>query len=328
MVMASVTEVVEIPIAGMTCDHCVGTVRTALESVPGVSAADVDLRRGRAAVTIDPELVDRARLKTAVEAAGYSVPDGTSSPSAPSKIVTIGPMPRREEARHPEEWNLAIGGMHCASCVGRVEEALAKVPGVREARVNLATERASVLVDTEVVSEGRLYQSVAAAGYSARRAELEIGAGAESLRRERAGSVAYWRNRLVVGVVLTLPLVALGYLPVDRWLGLHTPAGWLMLPLATALQVYLGSPYIVGAWTRLKQGTSNMDTLIALGTSTAYGYSLYQLLFGDAHHTHFLVEAACIALFLSVTLGPIVVYEARRFFSTQRNLETSGPTEH
>ncbi len=315
--MATAADVVEIPVAGMTCDHCVGTVRRALQGVPGVRSASVDLARGRAEVTLDPSQTDRTRLKSAIEAVGYSVPDTRSSASAssppPLKLVTISglpigglvPPPRPEEPKAPspsanEEWNLAVGGMHCASCVARVEGALAKVPGVREARVNLATERASVVVDPDRVHEESLARAAAAAGYSVRRAEISPGEGAEALRRERAEQVATWRNRLIVGVVLTIPLIVLGYLPIHR-LGWHTPVGWMMLPLATALQIYLGGPYLLGAWNRLKQGSSNMDTLIALGTSTAYGYSLYQLLAGDPHQAHYFMDAGIILTL--ITLG-------------------------
>jgi Cu+-exporting ATPase len=294
-------EIVRIPVAGMTCQHCVGTVRRALEEVPGVSAAVVDLAAGRADVTFDPTRADRTRLEQAVAAAGYSVPDLEGTP-APAPVTIGGLASKPAPAPAPEEeWNLAIEGMHCASCVARVEGALAKVSGVREARVNLATERASVVVDPSRVDESALADAVARAGYAARRAELLPGAGAESLRRERAGHVAYWRGRLIAGVVLTLPLVFLGYAPVDRWLGLHTPVGWIMLPLATAVQVYLGWPYYVGAWSRLRQRTSNMDTLIALGTSSAFGYSLYQLVAGDPHHAHFFMDSAIILTL--ITLG-------------------------
>src|SRR6185436_18503481 len=99
--------------------------------------------------------------------------------SPPTNLVTLGPMPPVDSSRasprpsEDEEWNLAIGGMHCASCVARVEGALAKVPGVSEARVNLATERASVVVDPRRVDVEQLASAVAAAGYTARREDLE-----------------------------------------------------------------------------------------------------------------------------------------------------------
>ena len=91
--MAGAPEVVQLPIAGMTCEHCVGTVRRALEGVPGVRSAAVDLKTGRAEVTLDPERADRARLKGAVEAAGYSVPDRTGPPPAHLVTIGLGPMP-------------------------------------------------------------------------------------------------------------------------------------------------------------------------------------------------------------------------------------------
>ena len=165
--MTTATEVWEIPIAGMTCDHCVRTVSQALSSVPGVESAKVDLPGARAEVTVDPSRADLKTLRTAVEAAGYSVPSAngrTNEPAAApaepmNQLVTIGSIPRPapgpEPSRHKpataaagdrEEWDLSIGGMHCASCVARVEDALGGVSGVHEARVNLATERALSLI--------------------------------------------------------------------------------------------------------------------------------------------------------------------------------------
>src|SRR5262245_37219796 len=121
-------EVVEILVAGMTCDHCVGTVRRALEGVEGVRSASVDLARGRAEVTKEPEL-DVEVLCRVIEKAGYSVPRDGLKPS-PTVVQIRPPVPAPlAPAREDEEWNLAIGGMHCASCVGRVEAALAGVPG-------------------------------------------------------------------------------------------------------------------------------------------------------------------------------------------------------
>ena len=305
--MARVAELMRIPVAGMTCDHCVGTVHRALVEIPGVRSAVVDLKEGYAEVDLDPAQVDRAKLEAAVTASGYSVPRDESASAAPplSPPVTLSPVvtPPPEPVAAEDEWNLAIGGMHCASCVARVEGALAKVPGVSDARVNLATERASVVVDPRRVDVEGLAAAVAAAGYTARRAELQPGAGAEALRSERAEHVAYWRNRLVVGVVLTVPLVVLGYGPMlaPSSFGHAAWVGWTMFALATVLQAYLGGPYLRGAWDRLRQGSSNMDTLIALGTSTAYGYSVAQLLVGQAHRAHFFMDAGIILTL--ITLG-------------------------
>jgi Cu+-exporting ATPase len=299
--MASENQVV-IPVEGMTCDHCVGTVKSALERLPGVHSASVDLANRRAEVSLDPEIADRLKLKTAVEAAGYSVPDdGSTRPASPPlNLVTIG-TPPSTPTKEQDEWGYAIGGMHCASCVTRVENALLSVPGVSDARVNLATERAGVVVDPSRVDPDQIVHAVAAAGYSARRDELVPGKGAESLRKERSHQIAHWRNRLIAGALLTAPLVFLGLAPAHDLLNLRIPTGWVMLPFALALQVYLGIPYYKGAWARLKAASSNMDTLIALGTSTAFGFSLAQLLFGDPHKAHFFMDAGLILTL--ITLG-------------------------
>jgi Cu+-exporting ATPase len=312
-------DVLEIPVAGMTCAHCVKTVRRALEQLPGVRSAAVNLGRGLAEVSINPGRVDRDGLRRAIEAVGYSVPNaGTPAPPPPQTptLVTIGMLPptaipKPQPSGEPaaiEEWNFAVGGMHCASCVRRVESALLSVPGVEEARVNLATERATVVVDTSRSDERTLTAAVAAAGYAAHRDELRPSSGSESLRRERTTQVGVWHNRLVVGAMLTLPLIVLGYLPAHR-LGLHTPVGWIMLPFATALQVYLGTPYVRGAWARLRQGSSNMDTLIALGTGATYCFSLYQLLAGDPHQAHYFMDAGIILTL--ITLGKFLEARSR-----------------
>ena len=258
--MASVTEVVEIPVAGMTCDHCVGTVRRALEAVPGVRSADVDLPGGRAEVTIDPERVDRAGLKPAVEAAGYSVPDGTSAPPSPSasKLVTIGPMPTpAPRSDRPEEWNLADRRDALRQLRGAGRGGPGEGAGRREARVNLATERA----------ERRRRPGAGRARPSSPRPSRRPGTrrggpswrpgdGAESLRRERAE-----QRRLLAE-------------PADRRRRPDGPAGRPRLRPAArprlgharrrrlgdvrrwrrALQVYLGGPYLRGAWERLQAG--------------------------------------------------------------------------
>src|SRR4051812_20413444 len=123
---------VTIPIAGMTCNHCVGTVRKALESVPGVSSASVDLGEAKAEVTLADDAAEESRLREAVESAGYRVATRDPSPASPSPVlISIGPPPSASPPS-PEEWDLSIGGMHCASCVSRVESALRSVPGVSD----------------------------------------------------------------------------------------------------------------------------------------------------------------------------------------------------
>lgn len=285
-----------LPVEGMTCGHCVRTVTEALERIPGVRSARVDLSAKTATVERTDPGVKYDALKQAIVAAGYSVPDSAKDridrldrPSSPppAGLVTLEPpAPRAPAEEHPEHksdrsveeaWDLAIGGMHCASCVVRVENALKSVPGVREARVNLATETARVVIDPGRAGEPAIAAAVGAAGYSAKRAADDPAAAAAEMRLNRSLEIAFWRRRLYLGIGLTVPLVVLAYAPWRHatWLG------WAMLPLATALQVYLGGPYVASAFQLAKQKSTNMDTLIALGTTAAYGYSLLHL-FMDA----------------------------------------------
>ncbi len=307
--MRAESETLTVAVAGMTCGGCSSTVKRALEGVEGVSGAEVDHVAGRAEVHLKA-VVDPARLRSAIEAVGYKVVDPAAAAPAeaarvvdPLRVISIGPPPSapRDAAdaavakSKEEEWDLAIGGMHCASCVSRVESALAAVPGVREARVNLATERARVVVDASRVNEAALEHAATLAGYTASRAAIDFEAGAIAMRAERAERVAYWRSRLLVGVALAAPLVVLSrFEPTSA-------VAWTMATLATALQVYLGLPYLRSAVARARQLTTNMDTLIALGTSTAYLTSLIQLLRGHWHESHFFMDSGLILTL--ITLG-------------------------
>ena len=273
--MPASLETIELPVQGMTCGHCVSTVQSALERVRGVRTATVRLQPGSATVTFDPAATDRSQLKQAIATAGYVVPNEPNVAPVP-QVHAIGSLiPQKPSGSTPrEDWNLAVSGMHCASCVARVEDALKQIPGVLSVRVNLATERANVTLNPSKVTEAALAEAAKAAGYGVKRSELVVGEGAESLRRERAEGLAFWRRKLIAGVLLTAPLVALGYAPIP----MRFPLGWFMFPLATLLLVELGLPFFQGAWNRLRQGSTNMDTLISLGAITAYGYSLVHLL--------------------------------------------------
>jgi len=331
--MPPTMETWRLPIEGMTCGHCQGAVKRAIEAVDGVESAVVDLDRADAEVTVDPSVASLEAVREAVEKAGYASPTGDGHPSAkpaaaPSpNLVTIGglkpsnrptepapaptPVPEPPSPTAAEEWDLVIGGMHCASCVARVEKALADAPGVREARVNLATERAAVVVDPGRVDLDRLVRAVADAGYSARRDDLVVGVqAAQRLRDERARQVAYWRNRLIVGLAATIPLAILGFgsMVIPAWE--HAAwVGWTMFALAGLLQVFLGAAYYRGAWTRLRQGSTNMDTLIALGTTTAFVYSAVHLWLGHMHQAHFFMDAGIILTL--ITMGKFLEVRAK-----------------
>lgn len=185
---------------------------------------------------------------------------------------------------------LQIEGMTCATCALRVEKALRAVPGVREASVNLATEKA-IVQSSEPLSMSALTAAVEKAGYAATLSDQPVAIG------QRHGSRG--GRTVVASVLLTLPLVAPMFLHV---LGIP----WMLpslaqLVLATVVQFLIGWTFYRGAWSALRSGTGNMDLLVAVGTSAAYGLSLYLLLRHGpeaAHQLYFEASAAVITLVL------------------------------
>nr|WP_169715879.1 heavy metal translocating P-type ATPase [Pseudomonas indica] len=288
MPMASLN--LDLPISGMTCASCAGRVERALRKVPGVQSATVNLANEQARIEANDATLPA--LIEAVEAAGYGVPSRTLE--------------------------LALGGMTCASCAGRIERALRKVPGVRDVTVNLASERAHLELLGDVDS-ATLVQAVEAAGYQAR--PLDDAQPAEDLAEKR---LRHERWSALLALALALPLVV----PmIAEWLGLHwmLPA-WVQFLLATPVQFILGARFYVAAWKAVKAGAGNMDLLVALGTSAGYGLSLYQWWAAPAGvlpHLYFEASAVVIAL---VLLGKYLESRAKRQTSAAiRALEALRP---
>jgi Cu+-exporting ATPase len=266
---------IEMQILGMTCASCAGRVERALQRVPGVLQATVNLATETASVHGGAG-VTPAALADAVKGAGYEA--GTT------------------------DYRLAIEGMSCAACATRVEAALLKVAGVTAAAVNLATEQASVKALARVDLRA-LQAAVARAGYTA----LPLQHGAAGPGPDDAG-MPWWP--LAAGAALTLPLLApmlLQPLGVDWML----PA-WLQWLLATPVQFGLGWRFYSAGWRALRAGAGNMDLLVALGTSAAYGLSVF-LLFQHAGHArpHLYFEASAAVITL-VLLGKWLEGRAKR----------------
>ena len=262
-----------LPVHGMSCASCVGRVERALTRVPGVSAAAVNLATESA--TVEGEAAcQAAAVVAAVEKAGYEVPRNR---------VT-----------------LAIDDMTCASCVARVEKALKAVPGVLEVSVNLASGRAEVLrVGAEDGAE-LLRRAAERAGYAAR--ELQEGRTSPPPRSADAG----WR--VALATLLSLPLV-LPMLLAPLGLHLMLPA-WTQALLATPVQFVLGARFYKAGWKAARAGAGNMDLLVALGTSAAYGLSL-ALWWRDGSHAHLYFESAAVVITL-VLLGKWLESRAKR----------------
>ena len=205
------------------------------------------------------------------------------------------------------EWTLAIGGMTCASCSNRMEKALKKVPGVTSAEVNLAMETATVAGASTEVTLAKLVEAVTKAGYQAKALPEDGLRPADGLN---AGLQAYSWWRVALSAALSLPLVVAMVLD---WLGWHVQLpGMLQLALVTPVQFWLGWRFYKAGWSALKAGTGNMDLLVALGTSAAYGLSVY-LLFTSSHGgmQHLYFESSSIVITL-VLLGKWLETRAKK----------------
>ncbi|MCW3699512.1 heavy metal translocating P-type ATPase [Burkholderia cenocepacia] len=297
---------IELDIDGMTCASCVSRVEKALAKVPGVTRASVNLATERATVDASAD-VSAAQLAEAVKQAGYgATPAAVATPAAPATSAAA-------------DVELDIGGMTCASCAGRVEEALAAVPGVARATVNLATERASVH-GAGALDAAALIAAVTTAGYhaslpAASPAGATAGADAQPAgpapdadARKRREAIRE-RNLVIGAAVLSAPLVA-PMLAAPFGLDLMLP-GWLQLVLASIVQFGFGARFYRAAWHAVKARTGNMDLLVALGTSAAYGLSLWMLLRDPAHPGHLYFEASAVIVTL-VRFGKWLESRAKR----------------
>ncbi|MEG0201361.1 MAG: heavy metal translocating P-type ATPase, partial [Comamonas sp.] len=280
--------VVELQVEGMTCASCVGRVERALKKVPGVQQAVVNLATEKASLTIDDPAQASAILPqvvAAIEKAGYVVPT--------------------------QSVDLQVNGMTCASCVGRVERALKKVPGVQSATVNLATERASVQLqgDTEVSA---LIAAIAKAGYEAQPVAHNAGTAGEDAAAERqAAERASLKRALTIATVLALPVFILemgGHMvpAFHHWIAgtIGTQTSWLIQFVLTALVlVGPGRRFFEKGVPALLRGAPDMNSLVAVGTAAAFAYSVVatfaaQLLPAGTVNVYYEAAAVIVALIL------------------------------
>ncbi|RQU85526.1 Cu(2+)-exporting ATPase [Burkholderia cenocepacia] len=299
---------IELDIDGMTCASCVSRVEKALAKVPGVTRASVNLATERATVDAS-NAVSAAQLVDAVKQAGYgATPAAVAAPPATSAATPASTVVE-----------LDIGGMTCVSCAGRVEKALAAVPGVTRATVNLATERASVH-GAGALDAATLIAAVTTAGYHASLpatspagapagADLQPSGPAQDPDARKRREAIRERNLVIGAAMLSAPLVA-PMLAAPFGIDLMLP-GWLQLVLASIVQFGFGARFYRAAWHAVKARTGNMDLLVALGTSAAYGLSLWMLLRDPAHPGHLYFEASAVIVTL-VRFGKWLESRAKR----------------
>ncbi|WP_256813682.1 MULTISPECIES: heavy metal translocating P-type ATPase [unclassified Serratia (in: enterobacteria)] len=244
-----------LPVEGMTCASCVGRVERALKAVPGVQTATVNLATERADITFgDP--ADPQAAVGAIESAGYAV---------------------REETTE-----LGIEDMTCASCVGRVEKALRQIPGVIEANVNLATERARVRHSAGIVTTAMLEAAVEQADYKARRLSAATASSDDQDSERRENEARGLRRSLLIAALLTLPVFVLEMgshlIPaMHHWvLGVlgEQRNGYLQFVLTTLVLFGPGLRFFRKGVPALLRGAPDMNSLVSVGTAAAYGYSV------------------------------------------------------
>ncbi len=185
---------------------------------------------------------------------------------------------------------LNIRGMTCASCVARVENALKRVPGVTNANVNLATERATVMYDPSTADLSSLLDAVDIAGYDASEFKEEEFAQTELETKHRMED---FKKRLQVAVILSIPIVAINMF----WMPHPSEVNILLLLLAIPVQFWAGATFYRGTWKTLRHGSADMNTLVALGSSAAFFYSLVNILRG-VNEVWFESSASIITLIL------------------------------
>jgi Cu+-exporting ATPase len=240
---------IDLPLTGMTCASCARTIERGLAKIDGVDRASVNFGTERATVEFDPSVTSLPVFVKTVRDLGYD--------AAVTKVT------------------IPIQGMHCASCVTTIERALSSITGVLTASVNLASERATVEYIPSLTDPADLRRAIGKAGYSA----LDIPSEGKVLDGEREARMREYR-RLRIRFLVSAVVAAILMLGMTRHAipGLnHLPTATLhvlMLFLTLPVQFWAGWPFYGGTWATLKRGTADMNTLIAVGTSAAFAYSV------------------------------------------------------
>jgi len=255
---------ITLPIEGMTCASCVSHVEKALQGVPGVSGVSVNLGTEKASLEYSSGEAPVDQLRQAVADAGY-------------KVATT-------------KTTLNIGGMTCAACVFHVENALKGVSGVVEATVNLATEKATVEYTAGVVDQMGLQHAVSDAGYSAEGVTEGADDDAELQRLARTKEIRTLTRKVALAGSVGAAIMVLMFTPLETLRVSEFQLNLVLWLMATPVQFWAGAVFYRAAWGAAKHGTTNMSTLVAVGTSVAYLYStsltFFSSFFSEAHLLH------------------------------------------
>lgn len=303
---------IDLALDGLSCGHCVKRVKESLEQRPDVEQAEVTVTEAHVTGSASAE----ALIET-IKQAGYGaeLSHPKAKPLAESLIPPEALTAATTElpAAHDEDdsQQLLINGMSCASCVSRVQNALAAVPGVSQARVNLAERTALVLGSA---SAAELVQAVEKAGYGAEAIEDDL----ERRERQQETAIATmkrFRWQAIVALLVGIPVMGWGMIGDNMMVSDDNRTLWLVIGLVTlAVMVFAGGHFYRSAWKSLKNGTATMDTLVALGTGVAWLYSMSVNLWPqwfplEARHLYYEASAMIIGL---INLGHMLEARARQ----------------
>jgi len=275
---------VTIAVTGMSCVNCGLNIERNIRKLLGVTDVNVNFAAEQATISYDPNELTIKDLVKNITAAGYGVAKATAE--------------------------IPITGMTCVNCAATVERTLnKKVPGVLNASVNFATERASVEYIPSLTTIDEMVGAIEKAGYGAIRPDETMAVEDVELAAREA-EIKNQTRKFAIGILFTAPLFFLSMGRDFDLFGLWSHAvwiNWLFLALATPVQFYTGGDYYTGGWKSLKNGSANMDVLVAMGSSVAYFYSLAVLFYTPlGEHVYFETSAVIITL---IKLGKML--EAR-----------------
>ncbi|MBL7573767.1 copper-translocating P-type ATPase [Staphylococcus saccharolyticus] len=302
-------------ITGMTCAACSNRIEKKLNRLDDVSA-QVNLTTEKATIEYNEDEYDIHQFVEQIQQLGYNV------------------------ATQKREFN--VTGMTCATCSNRIEKVLNKLHGVQQATVNLTTEQALVEFYPSDLTTDEVIQRIQKLGYDA---ELKSDNDNQTSRKEH--ELKHKRTKLIISAILSAPLLFVMFvhlLPVNVPAILVNP--WVQLSLSTAVQFLIGWQFYVGAFKNLRNGSANMDVLVAVGTSAAYFYSIYELILWLIHrvhqpHLYFETSAILITLILfgkylearaksqtTNALGELLSLQAKEARLLKDNQEIMVPLNH
>ncbi len=267
-------------ISGMSCANCALNIEKNLKKLKGVSGANVNFATEQAEVSFDPDQLQLKDLQDRVRDIGYGVALSTAE--------------------------IPVTGMTCANCSMNIERALKKVPGVVTVSVNFGAERAHVEYIPTLTSIEDIASAIEGAGYGAILPEEGLD-DEDAEMRARREEIRSQTRKFLTGVLFATPLFVLSMGRDFGLLGLWSNAAWvnwLFLALATPVQFYVGWDYYSGGWKSLKNGSANMDVLVAMGSSVAYFYSLF-VLFNPLLGSHVYFETSALIITL-IKLGKLL----------------------